>query len=854
MSLYNLCVYLLSATRRYLPTFAASPMKDSSDDVGLTTGNRGGTNHALETPWNAPVDGSELETESVPAPASTHVQPPQRDSRSLIPCKYHLRGTCRNGDHCPYAHSSSSNEIEARSGCQETVNNFNDDRDGEHDDFSREFSGAFVQFQDGCQISKIALPGDFSAIRINGLPLDSTRGFVSALLRDLEFQVAPALVRISRLAQAATVSADVKVEDPTFAKGFCAKLKSEKVSAARYSTLEALPVSPSTLSGSISRRVSCQKVHISWHKPTRSVWLNYRDKDVARRVGDKFNQGEYRVLGQMTTADPPKHSFYRDDRYKRNSIAWEVLLREVLYNSTSNDVEDSILLYNDKPRHIKMAKSENFRDPRFTAFQVKSLCTKVGSVKFEMNTQSQGKRFKASARFEEEVDAREAVRSLHGKPQGFLDGSRLTVQLVCSAKFKISTSIYDTLEEQLSAKSVEWRERYLQFKVYRNTDPLQRFTTLKIEGEQAKDVANATNTLEEILAGQTVTDGDAPVWSTAFTGNGATYQKLKQVEQQHDVVIIRNKAKKQLKFLGPPDKYQQVQRAIVELIKAESTAVYFIHLNSHEFFWACNGGFKQIATALGDHIASFDIVSKPRRVIITGSKKQHQTALDIIRGMVEPADFANTNKDCTICWSEAENPLLTSCNHLYCLQCFEDLCMSAMSGEKEASIFCQGEMGKCKKVLSLDEIQTQLSSAVFEEILEASFASYVRRHPQDLRYCPTPDCGYIYRTGTGLATSLHTCTKCLDIVCITCHEQHGFMSCADYEDLRSGGFEALKKYKEENGVKDCPSCTTPLEKTGGCNHMACGGCGVHICWVCSKVFKESDPCYAHLRSAHLSYF
>jgi hypothetical protein len=27
-------------------------MKDSSDDVGLTTGNRGGTNHALETPWN----------------------------------------------------------------------------------------------------------------------------------------------------------------------------------------------------------------------------------------------------------------------------------------------------------------------------------------------------------------------------------------------------------------------------------------------------------------------------------------------------------------------------------------------------------------------------------------------------------------------------------------------------------------------------------------------------------------------------------------------------------------------------------------------------------------------------------
>src|SRR5436190_6110085 len=54
--------------------------------------------------------------------------------------------------------------------------------------------------------------------------------------------------------------------------------------------------------------------------------------------------------------------------------------------------------------------------------------------------------------------------------------------------------------------------------------------------------------------------------------------------------------------------------------------------------------------------------------------------------------------------------------------------MSAGSGEKEFSICCQGEMGRCEKVLSLQELQEHLSSSAFKEILEAFFASYIRRH------------------------------------------------------------------------------------------------------------------------------
>jgi IBR domain, a half RING-finger domain len=512
---------------------------------------------------------------------------------------------------------------------------------------------------------------------------------------------------------------------------------------------------------------------------------------------------------------------------------------------------NSIHAEHDKPRHIELAGLGSCYDPMTTSGFIKSLLTNIGPVEFEMNSHSHAKRVKAVARFEEEFDAREAVRSLGDRRQDFLNKGKLTVQLVSSAKFKVSTTIYDALEEQLSAQSTNWKERHLLFKVYRNTDPRQRFTTLKIEGEQASEVASAANRLEQILAGKTVKSGDAPLWSAALASNGATWQKVKRIQPENGVVIMRNKSKRMLTFFGPPDKQQEIQQTIVDLIRPESTVAQTIPLEPHMFLWARDGGFQQIAAALGDGVASFDTVSNPSRIVITGSQKQYQTALDITQGRKhghQPPSATGTDQDCTICWTQAENSILTRCNHLYCLECFEDMCVAAAGGEKEFSISCQGEMGKCERVFSLQELQDHLSSTALEEILEASFASYIRRHPQSFRYCPTPDCGDIYRTSVTAGT--HTCTKCLEATCTACHVRHGVMTCADYKDLTSGGYGAFERYKKESGIKDCPKCTTPMEKTEGCNHMTCGGCGAHICWVCLQTFTDGGLCYAHMNASH----
>jgi hypothetical protein len=36
-------------------------------------------------------------------------------------------------------------------------------------------------------------------------------------------------------------------------------------------------------------------------------------------------------------------------------------------------------------------------------------------------------------------------------------------------------------------------------------------------------------------------------------------------------------------------------------------------------------------------------------------------------------------------------------------------------------------------------------------------------------------------------------------------------------------------------TRQCPSCSVPISKTGGCNHIRCSHCGVTFCWACMRL-------------------
>jgi hypothetical protein len=222
-----------------------------------------------------------------------------------------------------------------------------------------------------------------------------------------------------------------------------------------------------------------------------------------------------------------------------------------------------------------------------------------------------------------------------------------------------------------------------------------------------------------------------------------------------------------------------------------------------------------------------------------------------------PADTAE--RDCAVCFTPAERPIQTSCGHVYCTACFAAACDPEALSASASAITCLGDGNTCGTAFPLAELRSLLPPATVEGILAASFDRYIAKDPASFRYCPTPDCGHIYRPHHREVSSVpgqpspppreHLCPGCLATFCTACHAAHPDLSCSDYQDVSSGRREAVDRLKAELGVKDCTRCGTSIERTEGCNHVTCRGCGAHLCWIC-LAFATATACYDHLIHDH----
>ncbi|KAM7217204.1 hypothetical protein V8F06_007387 [Rhypophila decipiens] len=202
------------------------------------------------------------------------------------------------------------------------------------------------------------------------------------------------------------------------------------------------------------------------------------------------------------------------------------------------------------------------------------------------------------------------------------------------------------------------------------------------------------------------------------------------------------------------------------------------------------------------------------------------------------------NPPCTICWTEAENPVtLAQCKHVYCAECFENFCSAG--AKNRAGIRCQGvpDGRICNEIITLTELQEHISPAALEDIFEVALAFYVASQstaPPDgqlVKYCPTPDCQQLYRASR---SALFTCPTCQAVICTGCRSfSHEGLTCEQEQELMlsTGGYQELQKVKRELGIKHCPKCGIMIEKIDGCSHVICEGCGVDFCWSCLKLYS-----------------
>jgi hypothetical protein len=680
---------------------------------------------------------------------------------------------------------------------------------------------------------------------MQNLPAGCSEVYIMNLLAAAGSSTSPIEIRIFTQKEQNTCSATVKLDDASFIKTACSTLNSlDLCPGLKVSIMPIkLPVSQSPY------QVDCRKIHCAWDRPTREANLTYGQKAAALSAHKNLKARGYNMLGSKVKVSYPN--------IQNNQGKWVIKLEGLSDATKEQDIIEAFPKFN-RPQTIQLGEPSYVSDLERDSIIVESILLQIGPLeRWSVSSDTKTKRFNAYATFLDESSAREAVSSVKDIKVLFSEAAKFSMALVASARFKIQDKIYDTISPQIDKLKTSWTRQHIRVFEIPFKGP---FHLLKLECDNHKLMVQAKTTLEKIIGGQIIRMDGKDLRCGNFRQNGREYKQIKSIEGSLKVVIIPDVRKSRFRIFGQEECSQSVLDEITTLLQDCTPEGHVIELNDAEFLWASNGGLRLLKSQLGDEKVSFNIyASKNKRIFIRGSKSDYNNAMSIMasKQTISVKKDSSSELECPSCFCDAEDPIRMSCGHVYCSDCFIQMCEAEKTATGEFRISCVKATGPsgtvCQKSFSLSEIQEHLPAEAFEAVLEKSFESYVSRHSGNFTYCQTPDCDQVYRISP--PDSEHpitfTCKKCLVSICTFCHISHPGKPCDKAKSIARNILS--DKTKEALGIKSCPKCSMLMEKRDGCNHMTCK-CGAHVCWVCLLSFNESQECYAHMSKAHGGFY
>ncbi|KZV69791.1 hypothetical protein PENSPDRAFT_735154 [Peniophora sp. CONT] len=451
-----------------------------------------------------------------------------------------------------------------------------------------------------------------------------------------------------------------------------------------------------------------------------------------------------------------------------------------------------------------------------------------------------GTKIAAWAQFASSDSASQATVELHGKPLRCLGKSPVWVEQVHALRFTLPSAQFIVLKDELDRLSatldVASKLRYYEYD---------------------QDGAVADPVVLRLYSSM--------VWDDMFAAEEGR-ALANEVHAVSSVYVECNTRSRFLRLHGQPSARAQARAMLLQALRDAHERRHIIPIERTLLRSLLSGGFKDLQREAKDHEIQLDIVR--RTITVRGDA----TAVEFVRrtlgrlasGQAIPSSAANGNtaSGCPICFCEVEaQPVTLSCGHVYDTDCLRLLAQSSGSSSDFKPLLCvaEGESSDepqpCATAISLAQIRELLGPEEESRLLEASARAHINAHPDEFHYCPTPDCAVVYRPAR--AGTVIRCSSCLVLICAHCHvEEHVGLSCEGHKDSMRPHAELFTRWKAENGVKSCPKCSADIQKNGGCNHITCAGCKIHICWVCMATFGDQDTSggvYAPMRRAHGGY-
>ncbi|KAF1762445.1 hypothetical protein GCK72_010707 [Caenorhabditis remanei] len=203
----------------------------------------------------------------------------------------------------------------------------------------------------------------------------------------------------------------------------------------------------------------------------------------------------------------------------------------------------------------------------------------------------------------------------------------------------------------------------------------------------------------------------------------------------------------------------------------------------------------------------------------------------------QSAVFSKGDVECQICCMDGDLSGL-ACNHLACDDCWKAYLTEKIK-EKQSEIECM--TSNCKLLMKDEQVKKYLAdSAAIASFRKILVNSYVKVN-SSLRWCPAENCEKAVKVHQPSESRLLICS-CGTRFCFTCgNEGHEPIDCCYLKLWLKRCMDDSETFNWINAnTKDCPKCSAPIEKNGGCNYMRCENtrCRYEFCWMCFGSWKN----------------
>ena len=177
--------------------------------------------------------------------------------------------------------------------------------------------------------------------------------------------------------------------------------------------------------------------------------------------------------------------------------------------------------------------------------------------------------------------------------------------------------------------------------------------------------------------------------------------------------------------------------------------------------------------------------------------------------------------------------------HLFNLQCLKTWIESEIS-RNNPNIKCPSNGLVCKggqSVIKMEEIENIVSHDFLVKHKSALMDLKIAKN-KNLIWCPRPDCNTACNVTDGSTNAV--CPTCFKDFCVRCLNDPHFESTCE---------EMIEDFTDLN-VKECPTCSLPIQRNRGCRILTCSRCSESFCWDCSKP-RKSCACKSTLPRQHI---